>query len=125
VSWAVGLAGAMMARFQGYGGWTDHKVRAEIDRGRDQVILSLRGTAQNLSRVSRGWAATVTIIPDDTRLVVDFWWEKSKEFDPLELLMRDPSAKGIQFKNSEPQDKIVMAVSLYLSQQLNPYTDKK
>ena len=122
--WAQGLVRAMEARFTGYGGWTDHRVSTDIGVSNDHADLLMQGTARNLSGVEQRWSSEILVYPAEFRVTVRFNWVKPDE-DILEMLQRVDPTETFKIDPNAPQDKAVMAVSLWLSKNLSPFTDRK
>ena len=123
MAWAMQLAQEMAVWFkgQGRGGWGRFQVKTDIDSGSDYVTLKVRSDLY-------GWTGYAQIYMKDQPFIDASISTDSKapngDVDLMQLLQQvDDESTKVPIKDTDPTEKLVMAVSLWFSKTLNklPY----
>jgi len=124
VEWAVELGELMKARFSGVGGWRDHHINIDMHRTNSGCTVNLESPL--------GWTSNIYIEMGEGEQAVHVYFNVSEpkdtptgadglpDLDAIDLtdLIGKQKRESFPIKDREPMAKAMMAVSLWISKQI-------
>lgn len=115
VEWAKTVAEAAADRFESYGGWRTHQVKASVRvSGRQAVELTVRSDKYK-------WTGLATFEMEGTpKVTASVNLDKNADEDILKMLERfQDDIKEMSISDTASADDVVMAISLWFSRTIN------